>query len=139
MQVKRLVLGEETEILAVPALFDRPLDPEAVREYLAEDRNILLLAMERGRAVGFLRGTALGQLRSTRPQMFLYEVSVLKGFRRRGIAGKLIRSLLSYCRERGFEEVFVLTDPNNRAAVRLYRSTGALPETSADRMFVYQL
>ncbi|NNN18097.1 MAG: GNAT family N-acetyltransferase [Thermoplasmata archaeon] len=45
---------------------------------------------------------------------------------RRGVADELIRWLLNYCRERGFEEVFVLTDPANEAAVTLYQSTGAV-------------
>lgn len=71
--------------------------------------------------------------------MFLYEVGVVEEFRRRGIGGELIQWLLRYCRDRGFEEIFVFTDPDNAPAVNLYRSTGAVTETPADRMFVYQL
>jgi ribosomal protein S18 acetylase RimI-like enzyme len=139
MQIRRLRTGEETAVLAAAGLFDDPPDPEAVRRYLADDRNVFYLAFEGKTAVGFLRGTALGQLKSPRHQMFLYEVGVDPPFRRRGVAHAMIERLLQECRERGFEEVFVFTDPANEPAVGLYRSTGAVTETPADRMFVYQL
>ena len=86
-----------------------------------------------------MRGTELLQLASRRRQMFVYEIGVDKPFRRRGVATALIKALLQDCRERGFEEAFVFTDPANVPAVELYRSTGALTETPADRMFVYPL
>ncbi|MCI4318247.1 MAG: GNAT family N-acetyltransferase [Thermoplasmata archaeon] len=120
-------------------LLDEPPDPDAVRSYLADERNVFFLAEEKGRAVGFLRGTAFGQLKSTRNQMFLYEIEVESGHRRLGIGTELVQRLIAYCQEREFEEIFVFTDPSNVAAVSLYRSTGAVTETPADRMFVYQL
>jgi aminoglycoside 3-N-acetyltransferase I len=137
--VRRLGPGHEREVLAAAHLLDEPPDPSAVRSYLAEDRNVFLVAEEGSRAVGFLRGTELGQLKSGQKQMFLYEIEVETKSRRRGIGGDLVRWLDRYCRERGFEEMFVFTDPSNEPAVRLYRSTGAVTETPADRMFVYRL
>jgi ribosomal protein S18 acetylase RimI-like enzyme len=115
------------------------LDLPAVREYLADTRNLLLVAFEGSEALGYLRGTELLQLNSRRKQMFLYDIGVDEGFRRRGVGKALISALLRDCRERGFEEVFVFTDPANLAAVGLYQSTGAVTETPGDRMFVYQL
>lgn len=121
-------------------LFDHgPPDPEAVRSYLADPRNHLLFAREAREVLGYLRATELLQLTTRRKQMFLYEISVDPRFRRRGIGTALVKTLLNDCRERGFEEVFVLTDPANVAAVALYRGTGATTETPADRMFVYPL
>jgi ribosomal protein S18 acetylase RimI-like enzyme len=120
-------------------LLDRPADVRALRRYLLDGRNIFIVAEMQGRPIGFLRGTVLGQIRTRRPQMFLYEIGVRDGYRRRGIGTELVRVLLQYCRTRGFDEVFVLTDPANRAAVRLYRATGGTTETTGDRMFVYRL
>lgn len=111
----------------------------AVRTYLADLRNVLLFAFEGSEPLGFLRATELLQLSSRRKQMFLYEIGVDEDFRRHGIGKALINTLLKDCRERGFEEVFVFTDPANVAAVALYRSTGAVTETPADRMFVFPL
>jgi ribosomal protein S18 acetylase RimI-like enzyme len=139
MVVRRLVTGEETELLRAAPLFDEPPDPSAVRAYLADPRNVFLLATEGNEVVGFLRGTELGQLKSKQKQMFLYEIEVERRFRRRGIGSELVRTLLQYCREKEFEEVFVFVDPANESGVRLYRATGAVTETPADRMYVYRL
>jgi ribosomal protein S18 acetylase RimI-like enzyme len=137
-RVVRLDPGQAPEILAASTLFDSDLDPEAVRAYLEDPRNVFLLALEGRTPVGFLRGTALTQLRTRRPQMFLYEIAVLDGHRRRGIGRSLVGSLLEHCSRQRYDEVFVLTDPGNVAAVGLYRATGAVPETPADRMYVYR-
>ena len=139
MRVVRLGRGDSDRVLGAAELFDHPPDVRAVRAYLADRRNVLLLAYQGAVPIGFLRGTALLQLDSAQPQMFLYEIGVSRRFRRSGVGRALIHRLLTICRERGFEEVFVLTSPSNRAAVRLYRSTGGRTETTSDRMFVYDL
>ena len=139
MRVKRLGARDVAWVFRSADLFDEPPDRQATASYLRDRANIFLLAVEDGRAVGFLRGTALRQVRTRRAQMFLYEIGVLPKYRRRGIGRSLIETLLRYCRRHGFEEVFVLTSPRNRAAVGLYRATGGTTETLADRMFVYRL
>lgn len=121
------------------ALFDSSPDPQALHDYLADPHNLFLFATVDGTGAGFPRGTTLGQIRSRRRQFFLYEIEVVPTFRRTGVARALIRHLLRYCRQHRYEEVFVLTSPANRAAVRLYRGTGGRPETAADRMIVYRL
>jgi aminoglycoside 3-N-acetyltransferase I len=120
-------------------LLDRPADVRAFRQYLADARNVFFVAEMHGVPIGFLRGTTLGQIHTPHPQMFLYEVAVREGYRRRGVGTELVRALLRHCRIRNVDEVFVLTDPANRAAVRLYRATGGRTETAGDRMFVYRL
>ena len=140
MSVRRLAPGEEHELLRASDLFDDALEPAAVRAYLGDDRNTVLVAIEEDRIIGFLRGTELRQWKSERRQMFLYEIAVAPDHRRQGVGGELVRSLLRYCAERDFEEVFVFTDdPANEAAERLYRSTGGVTETVGDRMYVYRL
>jgi ribosomal protein S18 acetylase RimI-like enzyme len=140
IRIRRLTAEDVPAVLAAAALFDRPPQEGATRRYLADDRNVFLLASAGRAPVGFLRGTELRQLDSARPQMFLYEVGVAESHRRQGIGTRLVNELLRYCEERGFEEVFVFTgDPANLAAERLYRSTGAVTETAGDRMFVYRL
>jgi len=140
VELRRILPGDEPAVLRADHLFDhgRP-DRDAVRAYLADARNVLVFAYEGDKALGFLRATELLQLTSRRKQMFLYEIHVDPEFRRQGVGKALVNALLADCRERGFAEVFVLTDPTNAAAVALYRSTGAVTETEADRMFVFPL
>ncbi len=97
-----------------------------MQNYLRDVRNVFLMAFEGDEPAGFVRGTELDQMRSTRKQMFLYEIEVAEDYRRRGVGRELIRALLDYCTTRGFDEVFVFTDPANVPAVGLYRSTGAV-------------
>jgi ribosomal protein S18 acetylase RimI-like enzyme len=140
MDVRRLGPEDAGEILRASDLFDEAPDPMAVQSYLGDDRNVVLLAYDGRQIVGFLRGTELRQLKSERRQMFLYEIEVAEGYRRQGIGRQLVQRLLRHCTDRGFEEVFVFTDdPANKAAERLYRSTGGMTETMGDRMYVYKL
>jgi ribosomal protein S18 acetylase RimI-like enzyme len=140
MQIRTLGPGDAEEVLRAADLFDEPLSPRAVGAYLADDRNVFLLAYQGDAVVGFLRGTELGQLKTDRKQMFLYEIAVAVSHRRKGIGSALIRALERNCQDRGVEEIFVFTDdPANAAAAGLYRSTGAVTETRGDRMYVYRL
>lgn len=139
MRILQLRPANVDWLLRSSALLDDPAERTAARAYLRDPANLFLLAVERDEAVGFLRATALRQPHTRRPQMFLYEIAVLPKAQRRGIARALIQRLIRYCRNRGFEEIFVFTSPNNRPAVRLYRSTGGVTETDADRMYVYRL
>ena len=140
VQVRRLRVRDAPFLVALgDSLFDRPPATAALRSYLADPRNLFLMATIGGVGAGFLRGTMLRQLHTRRPQMFLYEIGVVRQFRRQGVGRALLHWLLRYCREHRYDEVFVLTQPSNRAAVRLYRNTGAVTETPGDRMFVYPL
>lgn len=139
MRVRRLGPGSELEVLRAAYLLEETPELAAVKAYLSDGRNVLLLAYEGSEPVGFLRGTELTQLRSKRKQLFLHEIAVGESFRRRGVGKALVTALLRDCRELGFEEVIVYVDPTNAPAVRLYLTTGALPEVTANRMFVYRL
>jgi ribosomal protein S18 acetylase RimI-like enzyme len=126
-------------VLGAQDLFDGPLRLASVRRYLEDRRNIVLVACEGPRVIGFLRGTALDQLESGRRQFFLYELAVADDRRRQGVGRALMERLLVLSRRLGHEEVFVFTDdPKNRAAHRLYRSTGGRTETRGERMYVYR-
>ena len=139
VRIVRLSRSRAPTIAKAHHLFDGPLDLRATRRYLADPRNLFLMAWDGRIAVGFLRGTFLLQTRTSMPQFFLYEIGVANGARRRGVGTALVSTMLEYARAAGCEEAFVLTSPRNRAAVALYRSTGGRAETPGDRMYVYRL
>ena len=137
--VRHLRSADAEQLLEASTLFDHPLDRVAVARYLAGPANHVWLAYRGSRPVGFLRGTELLQVETRAPQFFLYEISVAEEHRRKGVGRDLVRAMIRFIRRRGHAEAFVFTSPSNRAAVRLYRSTGGVTETDADRMFVYPL
>jgi len=140
VSIRRATADDLPRLFAAVELFDRPLDRRAARAYLADPVNLVLMAVQGAAVIGWSRGTILRQLDTHRGQFFLYEIAVTARHRRRGVGAALVRETLRWAVDRGCEEAFVFTDdPRNRAAHRLYRSTGGRTETSGDRMYVYAL
>ena len=73
--VRRLRAGDEAEVFGAAALFDGPPHAEAVRAYLANPDNYLLIADVGGQPAGMARGAALQCLDRPDRQMFLYETA----------------------------------------------------------------
>jgi ribosomal protein S18 acetylase RimI-like enzyme len=115
-------------VAAAEPLFDVPVKPEAVERFLSDPTHHLLVALESGRAVGFVSGVEL-----THPdkgtEMFLYELAVDEGARRRGIGRALVGELAGLARARGCYGMWVLTDDGNPAALRTYHAAGGTRES----------
>ena len=127
MEIRRLGPGDEETLEAVGHLFDTPTKSEAARRFLAEPGHHLLLALVDGVPAGFVSG-----VETTHPdkgtEMFLYELGVDPSFQRQGIGGALTETLASLARERGCYGMWVLTEPDNHAALATYRRAGAVEE-----------
>ena len=54
-----------------------------------------------------------------------------------GAGRALIDELDAICRERGAQEMFVITNESNVAAMHLYESTGVRRQSRDDVVFVY--
>ncbi len=137
MEIRRLGLGDEMLVVGAAPLFDRPPDATAVRQFLADPHSYLLIAYVEAEPAGFVRAHTLRQLDTLRPQMLLYEIGVAPEFRRRGVARGLIGELKALCRACGADEMFVITNAANDAAMELYHSTGGRREALDDVVFVY--
>lgn len=109
-------------------LFDHPVDDEATSAFLDDRRHVLLLARIGGNPVGFVSGVELSHPDKPRSEMFVYELGVDEGFRRRGVATALMRGLIELCEARGCGEMFVLTEHDNEAAIATYRKALGTPE-----------
>jgi aminoglycoside 3-N-acetyltransferase I len=55
---------------------------------------------------------------------FVYDVDVAQSHRRRGIGTSMLERLAALARERGIDEGFVLTEPENEPANGLYAKAG---------------
>jgi ribosomal protein S18 acetylase RimI-like enzyme len=106
-------------------LFDEDLDDAAVQRFLSAPDHHLLYAYDvGGRVVGFVSG-----VETTHPdkgtEMFLYELAVDDGARRRGIGRALVQALADLARARGHYGMWVGVDPDNDAALATYAGAGA--------------
>jgi ribosomal protein S18 acetylase RimI-like enzyme len=101
-------------------------------DLLADERTIFLVAFERDDPIGFLLAYELLRRRGDPSQLFVYEVGVDEGRRRRGVATTLFRELGRLARARGVRQGFVLTNEENEAAMELYRSVGGVRPNADD-------
>lgn len=94
---------------------ERQLDKEAV---------ILLVAEIDGRAIGGLTAYDLPKLEQARSEIYLYDLAVDEGHRRKGVATALIEALQRIAAETGAWAVFVQADYGDDPAVALYTKLG---------------
>ena len=87
---------------------------------LADERTIFVVAFDCDEPVGFAFGYLLPRRHGDAEILFVYELDVNESHRRRGIATRLMRELIRL----GGAPAFVLTEPDNHAANRTYRSLG---------------
>jgi ribosomal protein S18 acetylase RimI-like enzyme len=124
IEVRRVGPTDGASVERAAALFDKPIQGDALARFLASEDHHLFLAFEADAPVGFVSGVEL-----THPdkgvEMFLYELAVSEDVRRRGVGTALVEALAELARARGCRGMWVLTDEDNVAAVATYRRAGA--------------
>ena len=111
-------------LLAVePGLFDHAVDPDQARVFLQSPLTEIALAFDGACAVAFASGTVL--LHPDKPpSMFVNEVGTRESHQRRGYGRAVLGALIGRARARGCQGVWLGTDPDNAAALALYRRLG---------------
>lgn len=134
MHIDRLGPGDEERLLAAAALFDEPPTDAWARQFLVRDGHHLLLAVVDGADAGFVSG-----VETTHPdkgtEMLLYELGVHDDHQRQGIGRALVEALAAVAREVGCYGMWVLTDPDNAAALATYSGAGG---TATDRQVLLE-
>jgi aminoglycoside 3-N-acetyltransferase I len=90
------------------------------------ERSFSVVAYDGGERVGTVFVHELPRLTRGRAMYLVYDVDVVDSHRRRGIATAMLERLAALARARGIEEGFVLTEPDNEAANRLYAKAGGV-------------
>jgi len=126
----RRIGPEEAAALLQTDVFDGPATPEGCARFLgqhgaARPENILMVANEAGRIVGFASGTVLDHPDKA-PSLFVQEVGVNPEAQRQGIGRALVLALLAEGRKQGCTTSWVLTEPDNAPARALYTGTGGV-------------
>jgi aminoglycoside 6'-N-acetyltransferase I len=136
--IKRLGPGDEAAFARIADdLFDNPVDPDFVREFLADPRHHIAVAIDDGLMVAFASGVHYVHPDKA-PQLFVNEVAVAPTHRRQGLGKAVLLELFEAGRLNHCTEAWVLTDDENPAAMALYASSGGIngadPESADKQM-----
>jgi len=107
---------------------DDPPSGAYLAEVLAKDPVIALAALSDEEVVGGLVAYELDKLERARREVYIYDLAVAEGHRRRGIATALIERCRDIAAERGAWVIFVQADPVDAPAVALYETMGRREE-----------
>lgn len=130
-------LGPDDEALANRAMREVLEETGGIAEgWLADDRVHLAVVVAEGAPVGVAYGHTL-PLPDGRVEMLLYSLDVLQTHRRRGYGRALVEAFLERTRSLGFDELWVLTGPENEAGNATYRSVGPPSEREVSVMYVW--
>jgi aminoglycoside 3-N-acetyltransferase I len=133
IQVKKLQpknIDEFTELIRVfEEVFEmknfKMPEEKYLIQLLAKEDLIVFVGVLDNKVVGGLTSYTLQQYYSVSPLVFIYDIAVKTEVQRQGVAKLLITNLSDYCKENGYEEMFVLADEADTHAIEFYRSTGA--------------
>ena len=113
-----------SEVFGDEGYHGHPPSNDYLRQLLADDKFIALVARQDQNLVGALAGYELVKFEAERSEIYIYDLAVRGPFRRLGIATALIERLKVIAREKGAWMIFVQADPPDKPAVALYRKLG---------------
>ncbi len=125
----RLLGANDSDVLARVAndVFDGPVNAAWCGEFFSDARHHLAVAIDDGCVVGMV--SAIHYVHPDKaPQLWINEVAVASTHRRRGIARRLIDTVLAHGRALGCTEAWLGTEETNEPARALYRAAGGTPE-----------
>jgi aminoglycoside 3-N-acetyltransferase I len=94
-------------------------------QLLAKEDFLVFVAVLNNNIVGGLTAYTLQQYYTASPLVFIYDMAVKTKVQRQGIGKRLISTLANYCKDHGYEEMFVLADEIDEHAIEFYRATHA--------------
>ncbi len=123
-EVRMLETTEGTVLSNVaPGVFDDDVSAALAREFLADPRHHIAVAIASGVVVGFASG--VHYVHPDKPaEMWVNEVAVAPTHQRQGIGRAVVQCLLDHSRAIGCREAWVLTDYGNAAARSVYGACG---------------
>ena len=98
--------------------------PGYLKGLLGDPGFVALVALEGGTVVGGLAAYELRKFEQQRSELYIYDLAVDEGHRRRGIATALIDALKPIAAARGAWVIYVQADPVDAPAVALYAKLG---------------
>ena len=97
-------------------------EEEFIKRMKRSPYSLFIIALDREKVVGSL--TFVGNSRRKVKHTGEFGISVLKGYRRKGIATRMIECMIEWARKKGIEKIHLKVVEDNMAAISLYRKLG---------------
>ena len=121
-----------------PDVFDHDVDPALADAFLRDPRLHLVGAVADDRVVGFV--SAVDYWHPDKPrELWINEVGIAPFWRHRGVGTRLLKQTLDHAQALGCREAWVLTEPDNAAALALYSKAGGVRSPTYSVMFTFHL
>jgi ribosomal protein S18 acetylase RimI-like enzyme len=108
----------------------------AMRTFLENPLNFLLVAVDGKTPIGYLFAYELQRPDREQSMMFLYDIAVIEEYREKGVGTALVEQFKELCHSKSIMKMFVPTSLSNAAAVGLYQKTGAILPADIDGVFL---
>ena len=120
-------------------VFDDPIVKATAKEFLADPRHRLVVALANTVVVGFV--SAVIYLHPDKPssELWINEISVAPTYQRQGLGKALLQAMLNEAKQAGCTEAWVLTERENTAAMAMYKATGGVETLPDPTMFTFTL
>ena len=132
MRARRLTSGDESlwskavaSVIAGENCDGRLASEREIARCLTDPRCYLFIAMQDTDPVGLLSAYRFPDVVAGGELVYLYEIEILAGYRRRGLGAELIGSLMECCEKEKVKLIWAGTDIGNVAARRTFEATGA--------------
>jgi GNAT superfamily N-acetyltransferase len=123
---------------AVDDVFDNRVDEAFAREFLADPRHHIVVALSDGVVIGF--ASAVHYIHPDKPtELWINEVGVAEAHQNKGVGKALMNELLRLGKQLGCVNAWVLTDRSNEASNRLYKSTGGQVAEGDNLMYEFDI
>jgi len=131
--------GDEDLLRRAEAIFNpKAISHERAAMLLSEPSYVMVVALDDGDAVMWrIYANVLYRFEAT--DLLLYEVDVAEQHQRKGAGRAMIDFLSKLSAERGYREMWVLTELDNEAGNALYKSAGGHLENSPTNMYVFPI
>lgn len=138
LQVRILHCGDEQLLADAAVLFDETdISLEQARAHLKQAAEIYVAALRSGAITGFVYGYVLP--RFGKRVLFIYSVAVAPAARRQGVGSAMLRALADRGKSGAWDEMFVMTNSGNAAAMALYQGAGGKRPNDDDVLFDFSL
>ncbi len=131
LAIQRLRKGDLSRFIELIRLFENVFerqdssmpDPNYLQRLIGREDILVFVAIIENRVVGGLTAYVLEQYYSEKPLAYIYDLAVDAQWQRQGVGKQLIAAINRYCKEKGFEEMYVQVEKADDHAVDFYRKT----------------